>query len=181
MRALIPYPAFAPSLLVHRLNSLGWLPTSDVVYVLMFKDAMTYANRTFRHRIPLITLVSCAAVLGLALTGCAGATDSGSQTEATLAADAPYEARLANHLEQQGATMYGAFWCPHCADQKELFGDAVERVPYVECDPEGEDAQPEVCAAKEIQGYPTWEINGELYPGTQSLEDLAQLSGFEEQ
>lgn len=140
---------------------------------------MTYANRFFwLRRFQLMTLLG-AAVLGLALTACTDATGGGEQNAATLSADASYEARLANHLTQQGATMYGAFWCPHCADQKELFGEAIDNVPYVECDPEGENAQPDLCVAKEIKGYPTWEINGEFYPGTQSLEELAQLSGFE--
>jgi len=77
--------------------------------------------------------------------------------------------------------MYGAFWCPHCTDQKELFGEAVQAVPYVECDPDGEKAQPQLCQEKGIQGYPTWEIDGELYTGVRSLEELATLSNFSEQ
>lgn len=142
---------------------------------------MTYTNCPYWHRrLPVLALASCLAVLGLTLTGCtSGADESVSEAPTALPADAPYEARLANHLAEQDAAMYGAFWCPHCTDQKELFGDAVDRVPYVECDPEGENAQPDVCAAKEIKGYPTWEIDGEFYPGTQSLEELARLSGFE--
>jgi protein-disulfide isomerase len=90
-----------------------------------------------------------------------------------------FEAQLANHLDETGATMYGAYWCPHCADQKDMFGSAIDQVPYVECAADGENAQPQLCQEKGIQGYPTWEINGELYPGTQSLEQLADLSGFE--
>ena len=43
---------------------------------------------------------------------------------------------------------------------------------------DGEDAQPELCQQKGIQGYPTWEIEGQLYPGVKSLADLAELSGF---
>ena len=74
--------------------------------------------------------------------------------------------------------MYGAFWCPHCDTQKQLFGGAVTQIPYVECDPEGESAQPQLCQDKGIQGYPTWEIAGEFYPGVHSLETLASLSGY---
>ncbi|MGF1460592.1 MAG: glutaredoxin family protein [Leptolyngbyaceae cyanobacterium] len=118
------------------------------------------------------TLCSCLALCGLLLTGCAA--------ESTAGGAPAYEEQLAQHLTTEGATMYGAFWCPHCADQKELFGKAADSVPYVECDSEGEQAQPQLCTAKEIRGYPTWEINGEFYPGTQSLEKLAALSGFKE-
>jgi glutaredoxin len=74
--------------------------------------------------------------------------------------------------------MYGAYWCPHCADQKAMFGEAVDQVPYVECAADGDNPQPELCKQKGIQGYPTWEIDGQLSPGVKSLEDLATLSGF---
>lgn len=86
--------------------------------------------------------------------------------------------QLATHLSESGAQMYGAFWCPHCQTQKAQFGNAVDAIPYVECDPEGENAQPELCQAKNIQGYPTWEVNGQLSPGVKSLGELAELSGF---
>lgn len=123
------------------------------------------------RRSVLLSLASGMAVIGLAAVGCS---PSGGGT-----ASQSYEARLAKHLTAQDAKMYGAFWCPHCADQKEMFGSAIDQIPYVECDPEGEEAQPQLCRDKNIEGYPTWEINGELYPGTRSLEELAQLSGFE--
>jgi glutaredoxin len=90
-----------------------------------------------------------------------------------------FERQLAEHLTTQNVKMYGAYWCPHCSDQKQMFGDAVNVIPYVECDPTGDNAQPQLCRDKNIQGYPTWEINGQLYPGTQSLEELAKLSGFQ--
>jgi glutaredoxin len=89
-----------------------------------------------------------------------------------------YEAQLAEHLTATGGTMYGAYWCPHCADQKAMFKEAAELLPYVECAADGENAQPELCQQKGIQGYPTWEIEGQLYPGVKSLADLAELSGF---
>ncbi|HZG37252.1 MAG TPA: hypothetical protein VEZ50_01110 [Nodosilinea sp.] len=89
-----------------------------------------------------------------------------------------YEAQLAQHLAETGGVMYGAYWCPHCADQKAMFGGAVDQMPYVECAADGENAQPDLCQQKGIQGYPTWEIGGELHPGVQSLEELAELSGF---
>lgn len=105
------------------------------------------------------------------------ATSGGSGDGAAVSAVSP-EASLAQHLAATGSTMYGAYWCPHCADQKAMFGEAIDLVPYVECAADGENAQPELCSAKNIQAYPTWEIDGQLYPGVKSLEDLAQLSGY---
>lgn len=90
-----------------------------------------------------------------------------------------YEARLADHLSETGAKMYGAYWCPHCATQKTYFGGAAGRLPYVECDPEGFDPQVERCQQASISAYPTWVINGEYYSGSQPLGKLARLSGFE--
>ena len=29
---------------------------------------------------------------------------------------------LANRLKSRGSLMYGAYWCSHCQNQKELFG-----------------------------------------------------------
>lgn len=87
-------------------------------------------------------------------------------------------AGLVAHLRKIGAKMYGAYWCPHCSQQKELFGAAFRSIDYVECDPKGANARASLCKTAKITGYPTWEINGKLYPGTQSLEDLAKLSGY---
>ncbi|MEE8442945.1 MAG: vitamin K epoxide reductase family protein, partial [Dehalococcoidia bacterium] len=85
---------------------------------------------------------------------------------------------LAKHLSETGAVMYGAYWCPHCADQKAIFGDAIEYINYVECDPKGEDGNPFQCALKRIQVYPTWEIGGRMYEGVFQLQALAELSGL---
>lgn len=92
------------------------------------------------------------------------------------------EIALAQHLKQVGAKMYGAFWCPHCHDQKQLFGkEAVAQINYIECDPKGKDPKPELCQAAKIQGFPSWEIKGKFYQGTQSLEQLANLSAYQGQ
>ena len=92
----------------------------------------------------------------------------------------PAENALAQHLKDTDAIFYGAWWCPHCFDQKQLFGDeAAEAVPYIECaTPDGQ-AQTAACQEAGITGYPTWEINGERLSGTQTLEELAQLSNYE--
>ena len=87
---------------------------------------------------------------------------------------------LAKHLTATGAKKYGAFWCPHCFEQKQLFGkEGFAEVDYVECDPQGENPQRDACIAKGIQSFPTWEIDGKLYPGTKVLDELAELSKYE--
>lgn len=91
------------------------------------------------------------------------------------------EVALANHLTEVGAKMYSAYWCPHCHDQKQLFGkEATGKIPYVECAPDGKNSQAAVCqAVPEVTGYPTWEVNGQFLEGAQSLEVLAEASGYE--
>jgi len=91
----------------------------------------------------------------------------------------PDQIALATHLQTIKARMYGAYWCPHCHTQQELFGkEAFSAITYIECDPRGKDAQPDLCKAANIKAYPTWEIRGKYYTGRQSLEKLAILSGY---
>ena len=108
--------------------------------------------------------------------------DSGQETlgPPITTASGTAEVSLPQHLSEVGATFYGAWWCPHCHDQKQLFGsEASQLIPYVECaTPDGE-AQTPACQEAGITGYPTWEINGERLSGTQTLEELAQITGYE--
>jgi uncharacterized membrane protein len=93
-------------------------------------------------------------------------------TPATLA--------LAAHLTARGARMYSAYWCPHCHEQKQLFGKQAEaRLTVIECAPDGLNSQTSLCESKKIQGYPTWEINGQIDSGVKTLQELALRSGFE--
>ena len=83
---------------------------------------------------------------------------------------------LATKLEKLDAKMYGAFWCSHCFDQKEIFGkQAFSKIPYIECSKDGLNSQTKLCKSKEVPGYPTWEIAGKLYPGQQELEELEEI------
>ena len=63
---------------------------------------------------------------------------------------------FAKCLTEKGVVMYGAYWCPHCANQKKLFGDSWQYVTYVECDARGDNANPDLCKSKGVSGYPTW-------------------------
>jgi hypothetical protein len=90
------------------------------------------------------------------------------------------EIALAKHLTAIGAKKYGAFWCPHCYEQKQLFGkEAFKEINYVECDPQGKNPQREACIAAGIKSFPTWEIKGEFYPGVKTGAELAKLSSYQ--
>ena len=91
----------------------------------------------------------------------------------------PSTIALADKLRAAGAVMYTAYWCPHCHEQKELFGkEATARLKIVECAPDGQNSQVELCQSKKIDGYPTWEINGKLDSGVKPLQKLADLVGI---
>lgn len=89
--------------------------------------------------------------------------------------DAPskYDA-FAQCLGEKGATFYGAFWCPHCNNQKKLFGNAKRLLPYVECSTADGNGRMPICDEKNVQSYPTWEFaDGTRLTGEISLEELA--------
>ncbi|MEG4308972.1 MULTISPECIES: vitamin K epoxide reductase family protein [unclassified Microcoleus] len=90
------------------------------------------------------------------------------------------EIALARHLKIVGAKMYGSFTCDHCQAQKASFGkEAAGIINYIECNPQGKNARRDLCDAAKIQGTPTWEINGKFYQGQKSLQELADLSGYQ--
>ena len=94
-------------------------------------------------------------------------------------ASTPTTIALAEHLTRRGAVMYSAYWCPHCHEQKELFGkEATAKLTVIECAPDGVNSQRQLCESKGLEGYPSWEINGKLDSGVKPLERLAELSGF---
>ena len=93
---------------------------------------------------------------------------------------AAFEAALARHLRDKGAVMYGAYWCPHCTEQKALFGDAAKDLPYVECDPKGMNARPDLCEKAGVKSFPTWVMGDKRREGVQSAQALAEFSNFQE-
>ena len=87
---------------------------------------------------------------------------------------------LAKYLQSTGAIMYGAFWCPHCSRQKELFGkEAWKYISYVECSPKGYRTKYATCLEKGVDGYPSWKFgNGKSQGGEMELMDIAKMSGY---
>lgn len=89
-------------------------------------------------------------VLTVTLAGC---------TPAAPPKDGQY-AELAQCLKEKGVIFYGAYWCPHCKDQKEKFGDDARYLPYFECSPNGPESSSPVCLQAGVKEYPTW-----FFPG----------------
>jgi hypothetical protein len=85
---------------------------------------------------------------------------------------------FAQCLKAKGAKMYGAWWCPHCAEQKEMFGFAFQYVNYTECSPEGQRTMNETCKQAGIKGYPTWQFaDGSRIESPQPLNVLSEKTG----
>ncbi len=85
---------------------------------------------------------------------------------------------FAKCLTEKGAKMYGAYWCPHCQNQKKLFGESWKYVDYVECSLPNGAGQTSECQIAGISGYPTWVFSdGRKVPGEVSFQQLSQITG----
>ena len=57
--------------------------------------------------------------------------------------------------------MYSAYWCPHCYEQKEDFGEeAAKKLTVIECAADGQSSH-RLFVKQKHRGYP-WEINGKF-------------------
>jgi hypothetical protein len=87
---------------------------------------------------------------------------------------------FARCLNRHDVKMYGAYWCPHCADQKALFSDSFKYVNYIECGLPGTTSQlQQVCTDAGIKHFPTWQFPpmGERVEGEVPLGDLSLRTG----
>eukprot|EP00966_Prymnesium_polylepis_P049586 1147794-Prymnesium_polylepis.1 len=81
--------------------------------------------------------------------------------------------RWVGQLIDAGATFYGASWCGFTKKQ-------LAELNITEADPRGLDyvdcnSQEELCAQKGIEAFPTWQLNGKLFPGYYPPAKLAEL------
>ncbi|EGJ33007.1 MULTISPECIES: hypothetical protein [Moorena] len=131
-----------------------------------------------------VWVISSLVLLTVAAESSLGEPSPSTPTKVTLESPAPElpvtpsATSLSGHLNKIGAKMYGAYWCPYCTKQKQMFGEAFKQINYIECDPRAETSQTDLCIEAKIKGFPTWEINGRFYPGMLSLEQLAKFSGY---
>ncbi len=103
--------------------------------------------------------------LALLLSACGGPAEPGKHAE------------LAKCLTEKGVVMYGASWCPHCQNQKVMFGGDWQFVTYQECDANSPGGDRQKCLAAGVTSYPTWKVPGqEPLIGEQSFYTLAKAS-----
>jgi uncharacterized membrane protein len=91
---------------------------------------------------------------------------------------------FAQCIYEKGFRMYGSATCVFCARQRALFGDSVEYIKEIECDPRNADNESERCITKNVERTPTWIIEDtegndikRFEPGVLSLETLSVESG----
>ncbi len=145
-------------IMIFKLGSLcPWCELSHVSYLAIFFLASINLKKFLTYSIVLL-------LFGASISWMANA--SGQHDE------------FAKCLTAKNTTLYSAFWCPNCKEQKALFGLSMQYINHVECSlPNGQ--QTAYCKKQGIEGYPTWDINGKRVSGTQQLEELAELSGCE--
>ena len=56
---------------------------------------------------------------------------------------------------------------------------SVEELIVVECAKDGKNNQYQLCQEKGIEGFPSWEINNDIYSGTRSLLELAEMTNYD--
>eukprot|EP00465_Bigelowiella_longifila_P009685 CAMPEP_0185270470 /NCGR_PEP_ID=MMETSP1359-20130426/42364_1 /TAXON_ID=552665 /ORGANISM="Bigelowiella longifila, Strain CCMP242" /LENGTH=247 /DNA_ID=CAMNT_0027862031 /DNA_START=136 /DNA_END=879 /DNA_ORIENTATION=+ len=84
--------------------------------------------------------------------------------------------QIASRLSKLGAVMYGAYWCPHCNSQKNMFGkEAMKKIKYIECAEDGKDTATKSSACTTLAGYPTWEIDGAQFPGERTFDEFETI------
>ncbi|HSE56779.1 MAG TPA: hypothetical protein VLB02_01700, partial [Candidatus Paceibacterota bacterium] len=81
---------------------------------------------------------------------------------------------FATCIKDSGARFFGAWWCPHCQNQKARFGRSAKLLPYIECSTPDR-KQIENCTTEGITGYPTWKFaDGSVEKTEMELAELAE-------
>ena len=115
-----------------------------------------------------------------ALTTTVNSSHLNNQKELIITSESTKETiNFAKYLKDNAVVKYSAYWCPNCLNQGELFGkQAYKELNVVECARDGKNSQTQLCIDKKIKGFPSWEINGEIIIGVQTLEELSELTGY---
>lgn len=83
------------------------------------------------------------------------------------------EDSVLKQLIDSGSTFYGVNWCGYTKKQLSVLGineHQTNGLDYVDCD-----VDQEVCSSKGIDAFPTWQINGKMFPGFYDVHQLREL------
>lgn len=70
----------------------------------------------------------------------------------------------------ENAILYVQLGCHACEIQEEMFGENLNHLKIVDCFYDRK-------SCSEIEVTPTWKINGNLYKGVKSIDELKELTG----
>jgi hypothetical protein len=85
---------------------------------------------------------------------------------------------FAKCLASKQTKMYGLYWCPHCAEQKAMFGKAFQYVPYVECAIKGASGITAECKAAGVKLFPSWQFGANPpKEGVFPMDELSDKTG----
>ena len=102
-----------------------------------------------------------------------------SQTSTYSKAD---HSKLVACMNEKGVVYYKSVRCSNCRRQEMMLGEAYKKLNSVECHPDGQNPQVELCLAKKIDKTPTFimEVNKQEIKrlvGLQQIKDLADFAG----
>lgn len=89
--------------------------------------------------------------------------------------DPEYLLELVANLNRYEFVLYGSDNNIKTLKQKELFGQAVGEIDYVECDSQIKSANSAECLARDIKNYPTWVSGDQKFEGYKSLQELEEI------
>jgi hypothetical protein len=85
---------------------------------------------------------------------------------------------FAKCLAAKQTKMYGLYWCPHCAEQKEMFGKSFQYVPYVECAIKGSRDLMPACTEAGVKLFPSWQFGtNKPVEGVFPMQELSDKTG----
>jgi len=85
---------------------------------------------------------------------------------------------FAQCLGTKQVKMYGLYWCPHCLEQKAMFGQSFHYVPYVECAIKGSSELAPECKVAGAKLFPSWQFGMDPpKEGILSMETLSDKTG----
>lgn len=144
-------------------------------------------NKIWRLSIIVLVLLSLGSLLGMYYIGESSAKnkqaktdliENGSVAGVTSVESEDYLSRLTKKMTENGMVLYCSYQAEDCKKQKELFGQAINNINYVECDASIAHSNPDECLSHEVSIYPTWLYEEEKYTGIRSLSELARLVNF---